>query len=376
MSISVNKSLHVLMVSTSYPKDKVDWRGLFIRNIANALAETPNIKLSLWSPPGDISDSIEYQCTDKEAEWLENLSDKGGIAHVVRKGGWTGLIAPLKLLYFIRCIYKRNNNIDLYHVNWLQNAIPLLGTKRPALVSVLGSDFGFLKIPGMTLLLRKVFKSRRCILAPNAGWMVGELEKRFGDVAKIISIPFGIDKSWYQLRREWQPEEIRKWLIVCRVTEKKLGPIFEWGKDIFNSKDELHLFGPMQENIKIPDWVHYHGPTHAEDLLGNWFPKATGLITLSTHDEGRPQVMLEAMAAGLPIIASALPAHNEIITHKETGWVVDSEESFADGVHWMCDAENNNLVSTNAKNSVLNNIGTWNDCAQRYMTAYNWLCEK
>lgn len=67
--------------------------------------------------------------------------------------------------------------------------------------------------------------------------------------------PFGVDPQWYTIRR--QPEESPCWLVITRLTEKKLGPLFEWSLEpLFrDGRRQLHLFGPMQEQIAIPDWV-------------------------------------------------------------------------------------------------------------------------
>lgn len=366
--------LQVLMTATSYPRDSTDWRGLFIKHQVDSLVVNPHINLSLWAPPGEIPNQANYVATPQEATWLNELMEKGGIAHLLREGGVTRFTIPIKLLLMLRQVYKRRKLTHLFHVNWLQNALPLLGTRQPALVTVLGSDLALLKLPVMTSLLRHVFQQRRCILAPNANWMITELKQRFGDVASIVPIPFGIDADWYQLKRDWH--NAKKWLVVARLTKKKIGPLFEWGKHVFHKEHELHLFGPMQEDLNIPEWVHYHGTTYPKDLQENWFPQAAGLITLSQHDEGRPQVMLEAMAAGLPILASLLPAHTDFITHQQTGWITDSQENFKDGIQWLTNSQNNELIATQAREWVKKEMGTWNDCAQRYINAYHSLLEK
>ncbi len=50
----------VVMVSTSYPADLADWRGLFIRHLTDALARRADISLRLWCPPGELPANARY----------------------------------------------------------------------------------------------------------------------------------------------------------------------------------------------------------------------------------------------------------------------------------------------------------------------------
>ncbi|WP_427915508.1 glycosyltransferase [Ramlibacter sp. MMS24-I3-19] len=132
----------------------------------------------------------------------------------------------------------------------------------------------------------------------------------------------------------------------------------------------------MQEELQLPPWVHYHGPTHPADLRERWFPTACGLITLSRHDEGRPQVMLEAMAAGLPVLASDLPAHRDIVQHRLTGWLAASRDELREGLEWLDDPVRNQDVGRAAREQIKTSIGTWDHCAGRYAAAYRSLVEQ
>lgn len=362
---------HVLMVSTSYPEDMRDWRGLFIRHLSEALARRQDLDLRLWSPPGELPADATYAASPQEARWLRELMAAGGVAHLMRTGGFNGLGAPARLLHMLHRLYRREA-VDLYHVNWLQNALALPRNGRPLLTTVLGTDMQLLKIPGVTQLLRWVFRRRRVAICPNAQWMLPELERRFGDLARVRFVPFGIEPRWFELERRPQPPA--KWLCVSRLTQGKIGTLFDWCEPYFKGGErELHLFGPMQQTMPIPDWVRYHGPATPESLCAEWFPQAKGLITLSQHTEGRPQVMLEAMAAGLPIIASRIPAHEDLLQHRQTGWLCGSPDEVRIALDELDQSRQNRELGLRAQAWVSANIGTWDACAARYAGVYKEL---
>lgn len=360
---------NILMVSTSYPLNAKDWRGRFIVDMAEALGQQPNLDIAIWAPPGDHPTNIKDASTQADQKWLRNLMELGGIANQLRNKNLASIRLTIGLLSRLYHAYRRESP-DLAHINWLQNAIPLWGTKTPALITVLGSDYGLLKKPGMVPLLRKVFRQRPTILAPNAKWMETKLQEYFGDIVKIVAVPFGVDKRWFTTDRS--NLEPGCWLVVTRITKDKIGDLFSWGEGLFE-KRKLHLFGPMQEQTKLPSWVNWHGPTNPQELANNWFPHATGLITLSRHDEGRPQVMLEAMAAGLPVIASDMPAHADFIQNHKTGRLVNNSEELEHALGYLEDVENNALIGDASRSWIKKSIGDWDDCAARYAALYQRL---
>lgn len=370
MNTSVENSISVLLVGTSFPSDEHDWRGRFLSDMVEALASRRKVLLNTWVPPGVMPPQVKNIALPEESFFLWELMQAGGIAHIVRNRRITGLLRTIKLLRYLRAVYNREPSPDVMHINWLQNVLPLWRSHKPALITVLGTDYKFLNFPGMISMLRAVIKQRKTIIAPNAHWMGSLLDKHFGDIALIRPIPFGVQRRWFNIDRLLSTGEVNHWLMITRLTANKIGPLFEWGNGLFNKHNRLYLLGPNQENLSIPEWIQYMGATYPEELAEKWFPTATGLITLSRHDEGRPQVILEAMAAGIPIIASDLSAHQDVVIHRETGWLVNSAEDLKQAIQYMSIPENNLRMGIAAKNWIIEHIGTWDDCAQRYEKAY------
>lgn len=343
-------------------------------HISAALARNDSVRLTQWAPPGAVDARVELATTPAEAQWLASLMRRGGISHGLRSRPLTGAAAAWKLVRMLRAAYRRTDDIDLYHVNWLQCALPLPANGKPALITVLGNDMRLLRLPMMRAALRRAMRGRSVAICPNAAWMEAPLRDAFGGWAQITPVPFGIDPRWYAIRRDPVPPP--RWLAVTRLTANKLGPLFEWSESLFRGgQRELHLFGPMQEQVEVPDWVHYHGPVTPEQLAGGWFPGAQGLITLSRHAEGRPQVMLEAMASALPIIASRMPAHADIVADGTTGALCDTPQAYAHALAALEEPATNLRMGDAARAWAAREIGTWDDCAARYVGIYRQLME-
>lgn len=379
---SVKTEMHmknVLMSATSYPASDADWRGRFIYDMADSLSAPANLKLSLWAPPGRLPAGVSSALAGDDARWLEQMLGQGGIAHLLRREPVRGVFSALGLLRRLRRVYRDFsvlNESPVAHINWIQNALPLVGTRLPALITVLGSDLALLRLPGMVAMIRAVLRGRAVIFAPNAEWMAPMLQKYFGDLAEIRPIPFGVHRRWFAIERTQEACASGNWLMVSRVTRAKLGHLLDWGEGLFGGQRKLHLLGPMQERLELPTWLHYHGATNPEVLARDWFPQVAGLVTLSTHDEGRPQVMIEAMAAGLPVVATDLPAHRDLLRDGETGYLVNSAQSLHAVMAELDDPHLNRCRGAIARHWVAEAIGTWDDCARRYISAYEDLLER
>jgi glycosyltransferase involved in cell wall biosynthesis len=364
----------VLLTATSYPRSTADWQGVFIRRMAEGLTGKPDIELRVWAPDGPLPAGAQSSCSTADTHFLTRLSTEGGIAHLLRDAPVRGSFRAAELLWRLRAGFVRNAAwADIFHVNWLQCTLAMAGVRKPVLTTVLGTDLALLERPAVRAAVVRSLMGRRAAVCPNADWMVPILQDRLQRADCIIEcVPFGIDDTWFAVRNAPRPGP-NIWLVVLRLTRAKIGPLFEWTRDIDPERHRFHFFGPRQEEIDVPPWIYYHGAATPEALAQDWFPLATGLISLSTHTEGRPQVLLEAMAAGLPVICSRNAAHTDLVTHAGTGLLVSTPEEFLQALTDASDPATRARLGNKARRMVKESFGTWADCASRYTAIYDRL---
>ena len=90
--------------------------------------------------------------------------------------------------------------------------------------------------------------------------------------------------------------------------------------------------GPMRDELSALAQAEGLGdyfilPGQLEDIPS--FLAGLTLFVFPSRQEGRSNALAEAMAAGLPIIATDIPGNDELIAHEQTGWLVPLEDSSA-----------------------------------------------
>jgi glycosyltransferase involved in cell wall biosynthesis len=218
----------------------------------------------------------------------------------------------------------------------------LWGLKRgnvPYVISLRGGD-----VPGneaaldplhslLTPLRRLIFKRSVAVVANSHG--LKEMSERV-DPCPVQVIPNGVDTDFFCPAENRNKEEYRPFafLFVGR---------FQIAKNLFYLVDHvtslrrsgvgpfvLHLVGdgPQREalqnhaeNLGIEACLVWHGWVD-KGRLREIYRSANCLVNPSLC-EGMPNVVLEAMACGLPVIASRVPGNDSVVRHGETGWLFD-----------------------------------------------------
>jgi len=165
---------------------------------------------------------------------------------------------------------------------------------------------------------------------------------------KIVVIPNGVDVERFKsalpadLSQYGIPPGGRTLLFVGRLDPQK-GPrlLLRAVKGLLPVHRNLHLLmvgdGPLATDLK--EWVRAQQLEQQIHFAG-WRPdvpsllKACDALVLPSRWEGMPNVVLEAMAAGRPVVATRVEGVSELVTDRETGLLVEpgSIEALAGGI--------------------------------------------
>ena len=160
-------------------------------------------------------------------------------------------------------------------------------------------------------------------------------EKKLGFVighARVIRTPVDTDSIPFTLREKTSADEPFVLLTAGRLSPIKgidvaLQAVRRLRDDGLNVV--LWIAGSGPEGARLEELVRKLGLTDHVKFLGfvneptSLFPRIDFLLQPSSRTEGVPNSVLEAMASGMPVIASRVGGVPELITHGSTGLLVD-----------------------------------------------------
>jgi starch synthase len=145
---------------------------------------------------------------------------------------------------------------------------------------------------------------------------------------KIIYLPLGCDISYVPYLPQIQPSTANRplrLLYAGTITQRKgIKYLLEAMKSFAVKDVELHLIGGIQGNnnaLKAYDGLYtYHAPVSQQELF-KLYGQFDALV-LPTVFEGFGLVIVEAMAAGLPVITTPHSIGPELIEDDKNGYII------------------------------------------------------
>lgn len=178
--------------------------------------------------------------------------------------------------------------------------------------------------------LRLIWRNAAAVVANSDG--LRRLAHAFDSRFDIPIIPNGVDLESYKIvDRDWSYPRL---LSAGRLVHQKgldlamraLGDLkeFPWEWRIAGDGPQMSGLQSLARQLGIEQRVFFLGWQSREDLL-ECYQQANIFLFPSRH-EGMPNALLEAMASGLPVIASCIAGNEDLVIDDETGYLVPSED--------------------------------------------------
>lgn len=327
----------VLLIASTFPAQPGDGTPEFVGDLAVELAKTMEVRVLVPAVPGAPLRSayrgVEVRRFRFFPKRWEDLAE-GAILENLR-GNKLRMLQVIPFFIFetieiARCI--RTFKPDVLHAFWI---IPqglsahVANRKIPVLLTTLGGDlYALVDTPVRALVRRIVCRADHTTVMNRQ--MKDQVEALGAAPSKVSVEPMGADLD------DIVPHEVRdittaQLLFVGRLVEKK--GLRHLIAALAHTDIDWHLTvvgdGPLEEELKaqaasLP--ITFVG-AQSKNQLRERYSNSDMIIlpsvrALSGDQDGLPVVLLEALASGLPAIASDLPGIDTVIADGETGLLV------------------------------------------------------
>lgn len=206
---------------------------------------------------------------------------------------------------------------------------------------------------------------------------VAEVAQKWADVpaAKIVIIPNGIDLP-ATLPAPAPPGEPRRVVFLGRLDPVKRLPDLLTAIELLHGFARLDIYGEGSQRTMLELQIQRRGLGALVTLHGAIANPADALhaaelLVLPSQAEGFGLVLIEAMAAGVPVVATDAPGIRDVVRSGKTGLLVPvgSPPALAEAIRKV-------LTDEQLRKSLI--AAAWNDVRQRFawdsaMTAYRHL---
>lgn len=207
----------------------------------------------------------------------------------------------------------------------------------PYIISLRGGDVpGFLPLQlgfyhKMTRPVVRIIWQNSVKVVANSGGLKALAEKTSSDL-DIAVIPNGIDTDIFKPALGAAHDSPVRLLMVGRLVKQKNVPLLLNAFSLLNSalRENIRLDivgeGPerpdiekMILNLGLTKWVTVRGWLPREKVI-EFYQKAS-IVIMPSMEEGMPNVILEAMACGLPVLATDVTGNCDLVMHGANGYL-------------------------------------------------------
>ena len=398
-NIKNKPNLKITILTTSFPRFQDDSAGIFIYKFASHLAES-NCLVNVVAPH-DIEVRrqeffknlgiyyFKYFCPLK----FQSFAYKGGMVNRIKKNWLRILQFPIFMICFLLKAFRVSKDSDIIHSYWSVAGLIAIITgaarKTPVVLNIWGSDIIFTKVPVISFFY-KLFLNQADAIVCESQHFKKQLTD-FGIPWDLISVvPNGIDLDQFKpsnnisLRNKLGLSQHHKIFLTIGSLIHRKGHIYliEAVPHIIKNFNNVHFIivgeGEFRKNLeerihhlKISSYITLAG-YQKPSSIAEWLNVADVFI-LTSLLEGNPNVILEAMACGIPVISTSVGGIEGMIQEGENGLLMPAKSSTSLAEQANKILQNDELkinLGQNARKTILNNYGDWKKQSQLLLNVY------
>jgi len=333
------------MLTTSFPRFLGDYSGLFVFRLCRTLASF-DLKLDVVAPSHHDTAASEimggFQVSRFRYFFPKRLQllayGPGGIPANLKRRPWLLFLVPFFMGMFVLKSFQISKDADVIHAQWLYSGMIALFLKKirqiPFVVTLRGSDV--LKAQkGKLAYWVSLWVMRRAIFVTTVNQEMKDWVVQQGISSDtVFVIRNGVDLC--SIRGKKSDDSVCRFIFVgSLVPGKGVSTLIQAFSSVYGLEKNTHLLivgdGEMKEDLNadvlkkgLNNAVTFCGTKPSDEIPG--LMQKSDCLILPSLSEGIPNVVLEAMACGLPVIASNLPGIREVVKDGETGfWVAPQD---------------------------------------------------
>ncbi len=272
--------------------------------------------------------AVHVACFDTRGSWFPKVA---GVAASVGTFPITGFGRPqtVRQLFHFAAWLRRHRIAVVQTCDLYANIFGLIGAAMAGVPVRIGSrrELNPDKSPGQIRLQRFAYRCATRIVA-NSPAAAKMLESEGVKLSQVSLIPNGVDVAAYGPR---EPRaSIREVVTVANLRpEKNHETLIAAAAALAPSHPSLRfaIVGDGSRRAELQALARARGVDHVVDFLGHREDvpavlAAADLFVLPSRSEAFPNSAIEAMAAGLPVIATAVGGLLDLVEHGRTGLLV------------------------------------------------------
>lgn len=333
----------LLVLTTSYPLREGSSAGVFVQRLLENLPDIWSVEVvcpqdNLPAAPRSTDRLLVIPVRYAPTRWQVMAQLPGGALPALSGRPWRMLLLPPLILALTWQSLKRARTADLIHANWTVCGLiagiigKILG--KPVVTTLRGDDVtraGDARLA--SCLLYGVVKLSTRIACVSAA-MADSLRQKFPKDAPRIHVCLnGVDAAFLASGRgEVQNNQVLQLISVGSLVRRKGFDVLLRAIAKLHSPRSLHLriAGDGPERQSLLDLAASLGIAGQVTLVGGLPPDeiprllaSADVFVMSSHAEGRPNAVIEAVASGLPVISSCLPGVEGLVNDGENGWLFE-----------------------------------------------------